>query len=157
MLRTETSPHVATCLALLIAIACFGCSDPVEPADVADVYVLERVGSDPLPAVYDSNAYVRVRVLADTLRLRADGTGTRTGLLEYEALQNGDGAPQAVPVAQDFAFEVVLGRVEIAFVCADWASCIAPPHYIARPQPSGLRVDYALGGRVPLIYRALDD
>ena len=157
MPRTESLPHVARCSALLIALSCIGCSDLFEPADDVDVYVLERVGSDALPAVSDSNAYTRFRVLADTLRLRADRTGTRTGLVEYEALQNGDGTPQELPVAWDFTFEVVLGRVEIAFVCADSASCIAPPHYVARLQKSGLRVDYALGGRVPLIYRALDD
>ena len=142
---------------VMLAAGSLGCREAVRPPDVAGVFILDRIGSDTLPAVYYSDETFRVRVLADTLRLFEDGSGLRTGLLDYEVLSGGDGTKQEVPVANDFTFRKVNGRVEIAFACADTASCVAPPHFIARLNEAGLRVDFALGGRVPLIYREVGD
>lgn len=138
---------------VMFAAGSFGCREAVRSPDVAGVFILDLVGSDTLPAVYYSDETFRVRVLADTLRLFEDGSGLRTGLLDYEVLPEGDGTRQEVAVANDLTFQKVNGRVEIAFACADTASCVAPPHFIARLNEAGLRVDFALGGRVPLIYR----
>ena len=143
-------------IAPLIAGASLSCGDPIRPSEVAEVYVLERVGSDSVPAVYYRDETLHVRVLADTLRLFENGRGKRTGLVEYEALQGGDGTTSEVPVDDEFTYEVKYWRVEIAFECDDTGSCIAPPHFIARLTSGELRVEYALGGKVPLIYRAVE-
>ena len=143
--------------ALLILAAPLGCSDPIRPSDLEGIYVLERIGSDALPAVLQSDQYFRVYIVADTLRLNDDGSGRRTGLLEYEGLLGGDDSNGEVEVANEFTFQVVRGRIEIAFACNDTRSCVAPPHYIARLKDGGLQVQYAVGGRVPLIYRNAGD
>lgn len=145
--------RLAVLLAALLSTSVLtACSDPIGPSDVAGMYVLERIGSDALPAVYQSDQYSRLQILADTLRLNEDGSGRRTGLLAYEALQGGDDSNGEVPVADEFTFQVVRGRIEIAFACDDTSACVAPPHFIARLKDGGLQVFYALGGRVPLIY-----
>lgn len=141
----------------LIAVAGLSCADPSGPSKAGQVYVLDRVGPDSLPAVYYSDDTFLVRMLADTLRLFEDGSGTRTSLLEYEVLPGGSGTPGEVPVASEFTYELKHWRLEIVFECADTGACIAPPHFIARLSSGELRVEYALGGRVPLIYRVVKD
>lgn len=128
------------------------CSDPIGPSDVAGMYVLERIGSDALPAVYQSDEYFRLKILADTLWLNEDGSGRRTALLAYEALQGGDDSNGEVPVADEFTFQVVRGRIEIAFACDDTSVCAAPPHFLARLKDGRLQVFNTIVGRVPLIY-----
>jgi hypothetical protein len=143
--------------ALLILAAPLGCGDPIRPSDLEGIYVLERIGSDALPAVLQSDQYLRVYIVADTLLLNEDGSGRRTGLLEYEGLQGGEVTSGEVPVASEFTFQIVRGRIEIAFACEDTRSCVAPPHFIARLKDGGLQVFYAVGGRVPLIYGSAGD
>lgn len=139
---------------LLILAGLVGCSDPMRPSDLEGIHVLERIGSDALPAVLQSDAYVRLYIVADTLLFNDDGSGRRTGLLKYEGLQNGDDSSVEVAVQSEFTFQVVRGRIEIAFECDDTArACAAPPHFIARSKDGGLQVSYSIVGRVPLIYK----
>ena len=142
----------AGAVALLLGAAALGCGDPLRPADVAGAYALVRVESEALPAVLYSNEYVRVRVLADTLRLNADGSGTRIGLRDVEPLQQGVAPAGETRVEGEFRFWTANGRVEVDFICPPNANCVAPPHLVARPVPGGLRVDFDLGARVPLFY-----
>lgn len=60
--------------------------------------------SETLSAVYLNDQYFRVGLLADTLRLHEDGSGTCTGLVDYEALHGGEGTVLEVPVANEFTF-----------------------------------------------------
>ncbi|HEX3159773.1 MAG TPA: hypothetical protein VHQ45_14735, partial [Gemmatimonadaceae bacterium] len=70
--RSIRSTGRAVALALLLPV--LGCGDPLSPADVSGTYVLQRVADRPLPTELFRNADVVVRVFADTIRLRADGT-----------------------------------------------------------------------------------
>ena len=62
-----------SCAALIL-----GCQEPTSPSDPVDgVFVLRTVGSNPVPAVTGAALNTEFIVLADTIVLRADGTGER--------------------------------------------------------------------------------
>lgn len=75
----------ASLLGMLYVGLAVACGDPVAPGDIAGTYALQRVDGDPLPTVLFTTEYVRVRVLADTLRLNANGTGLQIGVREGAA------------------------------------------------------------------------
>jgi hypothetical protein len=65
----------------LLALAAFvACKNPVKPADVEGIYALQSVGSHALPAEVAPLPVAGAvpTVYADTIRLGADRTGTRT-------------------------------------------------------------------------------
>jgi hypothetical protein len=67
-----------TAVVALVALA--ACKNPVKPVDVEGTYALQSIGGHPLPAeVGPLPALGAVpTVYADTIRLAADRTGTRT-------------------------------------------------------------------------------
>jgi hypothetical protein len=146
------TPRATVALALLVCSAVVACRDPLRPEDVVGVYALQWVESDVLPTVLYTNDNVRVRVLADTLRFRADGTGERAGLVESESLRPGVASAGQRRAQQEFRFRTGRGRIEIAFVCPINANCAAPPHIVAKPVRGGLLVEYDLGARVPQVF-----
>lgn len=144
-------PSIPASVALL-AVLTLGCRESLEPEAVVGTWSLQRVVDDPLPTVLYSTEHVVVWVTSDTIRLRADGSGTISGVRSYTPVEQGV-EPQGPGWSQsDIHFRVIDGRIEIEYVCPINASCIAPPHLIARPADDGLRVDFAIGSRVPLFY-----
>jgi hypothetical protein len=141
-------------LAVLSAAAAIACGDPLAPEEIAGIYALQRVEADHLPTVLYTNEFVRVRVLADTIRLRADGTGMRFGVWEFEPLQEGLELENPASGETDLRFETVGANIEIAFVCPPNANCLPPPHLVAGKLSEGLLVNIAPGQRVrlPLLY-----
>ena len=139
---------------LMCAGLAAACEEPLGPKDIVGTYALEDVAGEALPAIVDSNSYGILRVLADTLRLTADGRGRRVEVVESEPSTGG------LPTGplrweQSFSFGIVHGWIEIAFDCPWDADCVAPPHVVARPLANGLRVDFALVSRVPQTYSRL--
>ena len=156
-MRHSTTHFRAPLLAALLAGAvALGCGDSLGPDDVAGRYALQAIAGEPLPAVSFTGADVTVRVLAETLVLRADGTGTATVHEEVEELSLPPGTTRS-----DRRWERALrfrardDRLEIEFICGPGELCVRPPHLIARRQGSALLVEYALGERVPQLYRRL--
>ena len=132
------------------------CSDPIGPSDVAGVYELELIDGEPLPAVLFSNEYYIVRVLSDTITLRADGTGTISGVQEFESLQ--EGVESEGPRAREtqIRFGVRNNRIDIEFLCPPNALCTQGPHIVAWKTSDGLSARYpALGPG--LIYTRISD
>ena len=131
---------------LLVSALPLACAEPLSPNDVAGAYAL--------PTLLYTNQYVTVRIFADTLRLTADGRGTVNTVREREPLTGG---PTTGPRHAQWAlgFRVVRGRIEMAFDCPINANCVPPPHIVAWITAEGLRVDSALGARVPRIYTRL--
>jgi hypothetical protein len=140
--------------ALLATVLLAGCGEPLGPEDVAGTYVLRSVAGELLPAVAVASDDATFRIVADTLRLRADGTGRRLTTTEIEpaVAPAGGNGPEVVRGERALRFRVVSARVEIEYVCGINEMCVAPPHLSGRRGRGELRIDYALGGRVPLVY-----
>lgn len=142
----------ARLLGMLSVGLAVACGDPVAPGDFAGTYTLQRVDGDPLPTVLFTTEYVRVRVLADTLRLNANGTGLQISVREVEPLVPGLPAEPSSRVDSELRFETKGGRIEVSAICPPNANCAPPPYLVARAVAEGLRVDVATGQRVPLLY-----
>jgi hypothetical protein len=145
-------------LPVLLALA-LACSGDLGPGTISsDTLVLQEVDGDPLPTVLASNEDYEIHVLSDTLRLRADGTGTISGVLSAEPLRPGLPAQEPTWGTADIRYRRLLRGMEIDYVCPPNASCVAPPHLIAVERGDRLEVAWApsLNGRSPMIYTAVD-
>lgn len=153
----RSAGSVALTLALLIpSHACGGPAGPDAEArlvgdDVA-VFALHSVGGDALPAIAVDNGHVRITILADTIRLRADGIAERHVV---ERMLSITGLPRGEKVrtsTQRFTYRTEGERFAGEFGCPDFASCVAPPHFTGTLEPGALTLDHALYYRVPLVY-----
>lgn len=145
--------------ALLAIVLLAGCGEPLGPEDVAGTYVLRSIAGELLPAVALASGDGAFRIVVDTLRLRADGTGRRLTATEIElaaAPAGGDGQ-EIVRGERELRLRVVSARVDIEYVCGINEMCVAPPHLSGRRSRGELRFDYALGGRVPLVYARIGE
>ena len=138
-------------MVLLSAVLALACGEALGPGDIAGTYALQRVAGDPLPAVLYTTQTVVVRVFADTLRFTADRRGISTTVRESEPVTGG---PATEPRRGEtgFSFRVADGRIEVAFDCPINANCVAPPHLVLKRTDAGLRADFALVARTPLLY-----
>jgi len=152
---TNSSTLLARATAGLVAFLTGGCGDSLATGDLVGSYVLRRVGPDALPTVLFSNDYVTSRVLADTLRLSANGSGTRASSQVVQ--ERATGVIDTVQSEAGFRFHVRDGGVEIAFDCPINGDCAAPPHFVGHAISGDLEIDYALGARVPLLYARIPD
>jgi hypothetical protein len=117
--------------------------------------VLRTVAGDALPAVLVTNEFYETRVFSDTIRLRADQTGTQTSV--HEAIPLAPGIPAEGLLVYSASFQYEIGgknRIEIGFDCPPNANCIAPPHLVGTVTADRLRVSWTpqLVGRDPLEY-----
>ena len=137
--RSIRSTGRAVAMALLLPV--LGCGDPLSPADVTGTYVLQRVADRPLPTELFRNADVVVRVFADTIRLRADGTASIASVTEAESIFDGSIIESSPEGEGQIYFRVVGGRIEITFICPSNASCTRGPHLFARRDGDRLLVE----------------
>jgi hypothetical protein len=154
----NASVHFPLTLPMLIALA-LACNGDLGPGTVSSsTYVLQEVNGDPLPTALYSKEYVAVHVVSDTIRLRADGTGTNSGIRSAEPLQPGIPAQDPTWGAAEIRFRRVLRGIEIDYVCPINADCAPPPHFTAIERDNRLEVWWApsLIGRSPMIYTAVD-
>jgi hypothetical protein len=146
-----SAPPCTRLLTLLCAALPLACGEPLSPSKIAGAYALQRVAGDSLPALLYTNENVTVRVFAETLSFTPDGRGTVITVRESQPLIGG---PSTGPTRGEiaFGFQVVEGRIQIAFDCPPNANCAAPPHVLARWTGNGLQALYALGARIPQVY-----
>jgi hypothetical protein len=130
-----------------------GCRDGLGPSDVAGTYVLERVGGAPLPAEVFRDRQSMMQVLADTLRLRDDGTGHYASIRAIHLLGGSLASDIPTRLDSDLQFEIVGTRIDIAFACPENANCIAGPHLVAHQHDGGLIIGTSLVADAPLRYR----
>ena len=126
-------------LAVLLAL---GCGDePLAPTAVAGTYVLLSIDGDPLPAstAYGAPAGGSVEVIADTLSLAADGTGSIVTVKKVPDYP-GPGDTSEISILSELRYETSGGGIAITYYCPPNALmlCIAGPHLTARLTPSGL-------------------
>ncbi len=145
----------AAILGTVVAGSTIACGDALGPGSVAGTYALRQVQDDALPAVLFSTDFMRVRVLADTLRLGADHTGTQISVWEIEPLQPDLEFDNPTRLTTQLRFTLHAQRIEASIVCPPYALCPRPPQWVARLLADGLRVESAAGQRVPLLYARL--
>jgi hypothetical protein len=147
-MRAASSNRVATVLALsLAALLATACSDePLAPSAVAGTYVLLSINGNPLPAPagYEGPADGSVIVIADTLRLAADESGS---LVRVE--QPGPDPSSVVRHESPLHYKTTEDGVALTFECPPEALmlCVAGPHLTARLSASGLTAIRPLGTR----------
>lgn len=115
--------------ALLLAAGTLSCESSTGPDGFTAEYELVALASSPLPALPFGDA--GQLIVADTIRLRADGTGQR-------ALWFAQNAFGFARLSRDeLTWRVVGDRLEVVFPCDDTvlASCIAPPHLAGTIEP----------------------
>lgn len=78
------------------------CLAGVTPA----IYVLRQVEQDPLPTLLVNNDIYATYVLSDTIRLRANGTGTISGVEESVPLLEGLPTEGPVHITIDFRYTI---------------------------------------------------
>lgn len=100
----------------LIAVA--GCTSPLEPDDVAGTYVYAPAGGQVTRSVVDGIAREDTLMIADTITLRADGTGVRSGRSYW--ITRPPGAPDGQAVTWPFVYTI--DGVELALLPAP---CVA--------------------------------
>ena len=118
----------ARCVPVLLA-AVAGCSDSTNPLlpELPGTYALQSIAGDALPAeVYTTRSGPSVRVFADTMGFRYDGTGTRVRILSI-----GSGEPTRAE--NHFWWAVRGGRVEVTSDCS--FAMVASAHLSAIPSP----------------------
>jgi hypothetical protein len=140
--RAATYVHFVA-VALTAVTAC--ADDPFGPQDVAGAYVLRTVRGEPIPAVFWESDVTQLWVLADTLRLNADGTGSEIWLLEFKG-QYASGPGRSESALQ---FQLRDGRLEGAYVCSGFCLAVVVP-IRGVFTGSGLRLDIAKHGEGPL-------
>jgi hypothetical protein len=138
----------------ILLTGCTGPNDPLTPdagvGGAGTTYVLRSAAGRPIPAVWIRNPSVSVTVLADTIRLRGQGRGSRVLVEEY--LEEVPGTPVKRNEAIEFEYVRQGDRIEISFPCPGLALCVAPPHFVGRVTNHGLVFDHALSYAVPLGY-----
>jgi hypothetical protein len=134
-------------LAAVALAAVTACADPlaIGPEDVAGTYVLRTVRGEPLPAVFWESDVTQLRVLADTLRLNADGTGNEVWVLEFSG-QYASGPGRSESALQ---FQLRDGRLEGAYLCSGFCLGVVQP-IRGELTSSGLRLHVAKHGDGPL-------
>ena len=128
-----------------------GCADSVSPQDFVGEYALTRIQGDPLPALMFNNN-ISPTIVADTIRLRADGTGSRDRVIAASLLRSALPVGSTPPTATrtDLIFKVTGGVLAITYVCPPNANCTPTmPHAFALRTASGLKITHETGARVP--------
>lgn len=158
-MRVAPSKRAATVLVLSFAtLLAIGCGDePLAPSAVAGTYVLLSIGGDPLPAPagYQGPADGPVIVIANTLRLDSDGSGSivRVQQTEYNN-------PSWIDrLESTLHYETTAGGIAITLDCPPEALmlCIAGPHMTARLVSTELRATRLLGSKKEdLVYARVD-
>lgn len=110
-------------LALAVVIAGLGCDDPLGPEDVVGTYVLRTVREQPLPVIVMENENVTARLLADTIRLRRNGTGTEVAVYEL----TGTVTNPSNRIEREIEFEVRDGRLDGGYVCEGFCLAVFQP------------------------------
>ena len=150
------SVHRSSVLAasILLALAT-GCRDGMGPGEIEGTYVLEQGGDDPIPWVIFRDERAVVRIVADTLRLGANGLGTIARGQLIQLVDAGSTPPTSTRIAGTVSYTVTGSQIEISYLCHPFADCIAGPHLVARRNRGGFLIREPLLGEDEHFYRRL--
>ena len=132
-------------MGLLLLVGCG--KDTLAPLS-GDLYVLESIAGQNLPALYEFEGGTSFRILSDTMALGASGRGERRSV--YESYQ---GTKRAERIAFDYTLTGT--QLAISVDCPDGAICVAPPHYTGTTTTTSLTITASKVARVPWVYRRL--
>ena len=135
----------ARLIALLLLVGCG--KDTLAPLS-GDLFVLESIAGQNLPALYEFEGGTSFRILSDTMALGANGRGERRSV--YESYQ---GTRRSERIA--FGYTLAGTQLDISLDCPDAATCVAPPHYTGTTTTAGLTITASKIARVPWVYRRL--
>lgn len=146
---------------LVAGAGCEGVVD-VELEDAVGTFVLKRVAGKKLPDAKDRDdrdgldgrdgrrdrddrrsrprliaetAEFEVLIEHETIRLRPDGTGTITSVVDLFRIEDGMFEERRT-ITRDVRFVLDDGRIEIVDLCRTEADCVLPRDLIMRPEPS---------------------
>ncbi len=134
MSAASSSRTAGILLAAAVALFASGCGDdPLAPSLVAGTYVLLSVNGVALPApnAHPTPPGDRATVIADTMRLTADGHGSTVTVEDYITA---DGDSSRRVGTSEFTFTTTREGIEITFDCPPdmLALCAPGPHMVAR-------------------------
>lgn len=98
----HTCPRAFAAIFAFVAVA--GCTSPLDPDDVAGTYVYAPAGGQVTRSVVDGIAREDTLMIADTITLRADGTGVRSGRSYW--ITRPPGAPDGQAVTWPFVYTI---------------------------------------------------
>lgn len=93
---------VAGAMALMAPAAC-GDDDGTSPRALAGTYVLQSVGGNAVPYVYEDDL-IRYEILSGSIVLRSDGSCTTT--FDFEETDKATGEVETGPITQDCTFSI---------------------------------------------------
>ncbi len=146
--------RILTAVAVALLLGSCKKNPPLTPVvEDGSIYVLRSVKAQTVPAIALSNAFLTAKILADTVTLRSDGTGSLFVLVQNT---NAGQAPDA-PIAYTTGFRYTLSgtRLEISLNCPPLALCTPAPHYVGELLPTGIRFDRASEYLVPMVFERL--
>ena len=124
-------------------------------------YVLKSIAGDPVPAIALHNEYTSYWILADTLRIRRDGSASQTTVAYYGNPSAAGPNTSESPVRMDLDLRYNLNgeRVEVAIHCPIEALmlCLPAPHYTGTLSSSRIVLENVLGLRTPMVYERVRD
>jgi hypothetical protein len=138
--------------ALFVLLPLLGaCKEALAPLQ-GELYVLESIGGDPLPAAYAVNQVSDHRILADTVAFAANGTGVRRTTYDDDAVNGGSYVRDT-----EFTWAEAGGRVNVSYRCPNdvLADCLPAPHLSGPRTNAALTFDQSAVSRAPLVYRRL--
>ena len=141
----------ASLAALVFLTSLSACDDLLGPYDVAGTYVLRSVRGDPVPAVFWESEQSQLHVLADTLRLHLNGTGSEVWFLRAT------GAYASGPDRRErsLTFQIQDRRIEAIYPCRPAELCAGVITLRGQLSGSELRVEVHPYGPGPMVFERI--
>lgn len=111
-------------LFVALALLAASCSSPFEPAGLAGTYAADLYAGHELPFSYHDGVRT-IRVVADSIVLHADGTGSRSGV--WEIIDEDDLTPPSQHFTEDLAYTIRGRTLEVRVLCPDVCSLVLHP------------------------------
>ena len=137
------------------------CSSGTEPR-VRDAFVLQSVAGEALPTLEYANGACGTTLVADTIVLFEDGTGTRSTARDVPSYAGAVDPLTCEPAASSprkrsftravFTYLLDANAISFDFPCNDTASCVPPSVQAGTLSEEGLVLDAFYGVRTPLVY-----
>lgn len=115
-------PMRSLCVALALLAA--SCSSPFEPAELAGTYAADLYAGNELPFSYHDGVRT-IRVIADSIVLRADGTGSRSG--GWEIIDEDVTTPPFHHFTEELAYTIRGSTLEVRVLCPDVCALVLHP------------------------------
>lgn len=156
--------HPSRLLLPIASVVAASCSSGTEPR-IRDAFVLQSIAGEALPALEYVNGACGTVLVADTIVLFEDGTGTKSTARDVPSYAGAVDPITCEPAASspkkrmhsrsEFTYRLDGTALAFDFPCNDTASCLPPPAYAGTLTDDGLVLDVSLSSRTPLVYRLL--